>query len=362
MSDLRADELAGMSNAERDLLRKSVRDFLASAWPSDRSVESSSDNAAMAKLWHGMARLGLTSLGSNMGEVGLRDIVLVFEELGRASCPAPLLGAVAANLALSSQSSNAAQALLDDIHQGEAAIALALGVFDGDPAASNIVVRGDKLHGALRFVESAGQATYLLAFMDEPVGVAAIATGATGVDIRPTPGLAVPPLSDVSLDGASALRLSAPRGALQEISTIVRLACAGRALGAAQRAFDLAVEHAKVRKQFGQFIGQFQAIQHKLANCLTSLDGARLALDSAAGARDSGNPEWHVFASAAIAFAGPALRNVSIETHRALGAIGYAEEHEAPRHFRRVHADLVRFGGAPRARADLADYLLGPVQ
>ncbi len=44
----------------------------------------------------------------------------------------------------------------------------------------------------------------------------------------------------------------------------------------------------------------------------------------------------------------------------ALGAIGYAEEHEAPRHFRRVHADLARFGGVSRARAELADYLLGP--
>lgn len=362
MSDLRADELAGMSNAERDLLRKSVRDFLASAWPSDRSVESSNDHAAMAKLWHGMARLGLTSLGSDTGEIGLRDIVLVFEELGRASCPAPLLGTVAANLALSSQSSNAAQALLDDIHQGQAAIALSLGAFDGDPAAGGVVVRGDKFHGALQFVESADRATHLLAFMDQPVGIAAIALGATGVNIRPTPGLAVPPLSYVTLDGVSALRLSVARDSLMEIATIARLACAGRALGAAQRAFDLAVEHAKVRKQFGQFIGQFQAIQHKFANCLISLDGARLALNSATGARDSGNLEWRVFASAAIAFAGPALRNVSIETHRALGAIGYAEEHEAPRHFRRVHSDLVRFGGAPRARADLADYLLGPVQ
>jgi alkylation response protein AidB-like acyl-CoA dehydrogenase len=51
---------------------------------------------------------------------------------------------------------------------------------------------------------------------------------------------------------------------------------------------------------------------------------------------------------------------VSIQTHRALGAIGYAEEHEAPRHFRRVHADLARFGGVTRARAELAEYLLGP--
>ena len=138
---------------------------------------------------------------------------------------------------------------------------------------------------------------------------------------------------------------------------MARLACAGRALGAAQRGFDLSVEHAKVRKQFGQLIGQFQAVQHKLANSLINLDGARLALDAAAEARDRGNPDWRVFASAALAFAGPALREVTIQTHRALGAIGYAEEHEAPRHFRRVHADLARFGGVSRARAELADFI-----
>ena len=67
-----------------------------------------------------------------------------------------------------------------------------------------------------------------------------------------------------------------------------------------------------------------------------------------------------MFAAAALAFAGPALRDVTIRTHQALGAIGYAEEHEAPRHFRRVHADVARFGGVSRARAELADYLLGP--
>ncbi len=63
-----------------------------------------------------------------------------------------------------------------------------------------------------------------------------------------------------------------------------------------------------------------------------------------------------------MAFAGPALRRVSLETQHTFGAIGYAEEHEAPRHFRRVHADLTRFGGVSRARAELADFLLGPVQ
>jgi alkylation response protein AidB-like acyl-CoA dehydrogenase len=382
----------GVSDSERDLLRQSVRDLLASIWPADKAVENCADAQAVAKLWQAMARQGLASLGCASAGVGLRETLVVFEELGRASCPAPLLGAVAANLALATQTSNAARAdepgsgrvsgartiesprwalaslasaaraLLEDLHQGNASIALALGTFDGDPAAGGVTVHGDALQGKLSFVEGAQAVTHLLICTEMPAGVAVVAADARGLTMRAMPGLAVPPFCEITLDDVPALRLDLAPEALAEIAAVARLACAGQALGAAQRAFDLAVEHAKVRKQFGQLIGQFQAVQHKLANCLISLDGARLALEAAAAERDAGNSQWCVFAAAAVAFASPALRTVSIETHRALGAIGYAEEHEAPRHFRRVHADLARFGGMARARAELADVLLGPVQ
>jgi 3-oxo-4-pregnene-20-carboxyl-CoA dehydrogenase beta subunit len=352
----------GVSDAERDLLRRSVRDFLASAWPADRAVENSGNAEAIAKLWPAMARQGLSSLGSTASEVGLREIIIVFEELGRASCPAPLLGAMAANLALATQSSNAVLALLGDLHQGSVLVALALGAFDGDPAAGRVTVRGNGLTGKTSFVEGAETATHFVVFTDDPAGVAVVAGNTPGVSVQATPGLAVPALAEVTWESASAMHLGMPSRSLADIALLAKLACAGRALGAAQRAFDLAVEHAKIRRQFGQTIGQFQAVQHKLANCLISLDGARLTLEAAAVARDTNNPDWRVFVSSALAFAGPALRAVSIETHRALGAIGYAEEHEAPRHFRRVHADLARFGGVARARADLADFVLGPIQ
>jgi alkylation response protein AidB-like acyl-CoA dehydrogenase len=273
-----------------------------------------------------------------------------------------MLGAVAANLILANQPSNAARSFLNDLHKGEAAIGLALGAFDGDLAAGRVTVHQESLRGTASFAEVMPGATHILVFMDAPTGVAIVANDAPGLRRIETPGLVVPALSELTFDGVSALRFATSSEILFDITTVVRLACAGRALGAAERAFSLAVDHAKVRKQFGQLIGQFQAVQHKLANCLISLEGARLALEAAAAARDRSNPDWKVFASSAVAFAGPALRAVSIETHRALGAIGYAEEHEAPRHFRRVHADFARFGGIQRARAELADYLLGPVQ
>jgi acyl-CoA dehydrogenase len=355
------DAEPALSDSDRALLRKSVRDLLSARWPAEKAVQQSGDIAQLTSIWRALAEQGLAALGSNGAEAGLRETLLVFEELGRAACPAPLLGAVAANLALAQQPSNAAGALLEDLHQGNVAIALALGAFDGDLAAGRATWQGGALRGTLSFVEGAQTATHFLVLTDEPAGVAVVARDASGLATRAAPGLAVPPFVDVIFDDTPAIQIALKREALADVALVTRLACAGRALGAAERAFSLAVDNAKVRKQFGQLIGQFQAVQHKLANVLISLDGARLAIESAAEAHDSGDPSWRVFAASAFAFAGPALRNVSIETHRALGAIGYAEEHEAPRHFRRVHADLARFGGVSRARAELADVLFGPI-
>ncbi len=360
MSSSRSPKTEGVSDAERGLLRDSVRDLLLKRWPPDHVVERSGDAEAIASLWRDLAGQGLATLGAEPAEAGLREILLVFEELGRASCPAPLLGAVGANLALAAQQSNAMRAMLGDLHQGKAMVALALGAFDGDAAAGQVDTRNNALSGTISFVEGAQTATHFVVFTGKPAGVAVVANGAPGLTTEITPGLAVPPFSELTFDNTPATRLDTSPKTLADIAMVARLACASRALGAAERGFELAVDNAKIRKQFGQLIGQFQAVQHKLANCLINLDGARLALEAAADARDNNNPDWPLFAASALAFAGPALRTVSIETHRALGAIGYAEEHEAPRHFRRVHADLARFGGAPGARAVLADFMLGP--
>jgi acyl-CoA dehydrogenase len=353
-----------LSDADRGLLRDSVREFLARRWPAAQAVQHSSDQKAIATLWQDMAAQGLTASGADADAGGLREIALVFEELGRASCPAPLLGAVAANFALAPRRSNeAAGRLLDGIRRGQARVAVALAAFDGDPAAGRVEGAAEipgELNGGVAFVEDAACATHVLVFTDRPTGAAIVAAAAPGLAVRETPGLAVPAFSELSFANTPATLVAMQAAEIVDIASVARLACASRAVGAAQRAFELAVEHAKVRRQFGQFIGQFQAIQHKLADCLMSIEGARLAIERAAEARDRGGAEWQVFGSAALAFAGPAIREVTIQVHRALGAIGYAEEHEAPRHFRRVHADLARFGGAPRARAELASFVLGP--
>jgi 3-oxo-4-pregnene-20-carboxyl-CoA dehydrogenase beta subunit len=360
--EIMAEKNAGASEEERRLLRDSVRGFLSARWPVEHAVERGIDPAAVKDVWRGLGAQGLTALGSDPEEAGLGEILLVLDELGRASCPVPLPGAVVANLALRGRrnANRATDELLDGLRQGTGAVAVALGAFDGDPAAGRVEYANGALTGRIAFVEGAAVASHVLVMVDDPSGVAILPADAPGFAVTPTPGLAVPALSELSFAPTQAAFVALPASSLTELALVMRLACAARASGAARRGFELAIEHAKLRKQFGQLIGQFQAIQHKLVNCLIQLDGARLTLDSAAAAYDRGDASWRVFAAAALAFAGPALRQVALEAHHTLGAIGYAEEHEMPRHFRRVHADLARFGGAPRARAELADYLLGP--
>ena len=84
---------------------------------------------------------------------------------------------------------------------------------------------------------------------------------------------------------------------------------------------------------------------------LIALEGVRLILDHAARLHDIGDRNWRYFADCAVAFGGDALRRVSLETQHTFGAIGYAEEHEAAQHFKRVHLDTIALGGAPACAA-----------
>ena len=133
-------------------------------------------------------------------EAGLREILLVFEELGRASCPAPLLGAVAANLALAGQQSNATRAMLEDLHQGKAMIALALGAFDGDPAAGQVDMRDDALSGKFLLWKARRPRRTFLSSPASPRASRWSQAAPPGLKMQVTPGLAVPPFSELTFE------------------------------------------------------------------------------------------------------------------------------------------------------------------
>ncbi|MDF3882644.1 acyl-CoA dehydrogenase [Cupriavidus basilensis] len=347
------------SDEERLMLQESLRRLLARRWPAAQAVEFAADPQALTSIWRDLAEQGLTSLGGNPQEGGMREIAVALEELGRAACPAPLIGAALANLALSPHlpgrpRSDESAALLSALHRGDASVSFAFGGFDGDRQAGGVRVANGKLQGRIAFVEAGTHATHLLVLAEPGPVLAIVPRGAVGLSVTETPGLAVPPLAAASFDHVPASTLPLPPGLAEDLRRIGALALLARALGAARQGFDMAVAYAKERQQFGQPIGRFQAIQHKLANCLMALEAARLMLHNAARTHDLGSENWRILGAAARAFAGPALRQVSLETHHTFGAIAYSEEHEAPRHCRRTHADLARHGGVRQAREELA--------
>ncbi|NUZ04729.1 acyl-CoA dehydrogenase [Piscinibacter koreensis] len=338
---------------ERALLRESLRGFLESRGSAGRN----SDDAA-ASLWDGLVGQGLAGLGADPETGGLRELAIVMEELGRAAAPVPALGAALVNLALRAEptASPIATRLLERVQTGDARVAMSLGELDPDPQTASLDWRGEALCGSLRFVDAAGAATDLV--VATPDGLAVVDLRHAGARVTPTRALGTAGWSEITLDQVPAESIAIGDERLAALRLAVGVLLIARAHGAARRAFEMVVDYAKERRQFGQPIGRFQAIQHKLADNLIALEGVRLTIEHAAEAFDFGLADFGYFAEAAIAFAGTALRKVALETQHAFGAIGYAEEHEAPRHFRRVHLDTVVLGGARVAREALAARLL----
>ncbi|WP_375780138.1 acyl-CoA dehydrogenase family protein [Bradyrhizobium sp. ma5] len=342
------DDVAGM-------LRDSLRGFLDEHWR-PRGVTASSSPDEVSAIWRKLVGQGVAALGVE-GEGGLAEILVVMAELGRAGCPAPMWSAAFANLAIAGSKVDVVVELMERLHSGKAIVAFSFGALDPDRGTGSVEATNSTATGVLRFVEAAGGATHLLVVLEQ-AHLALIDLGGVSVECVATRAMGAWGQYEVRLNAAPLTRIPVGTVDLDDLRIKGKTALTARAYGAARRAFELAVDYAKERHQFGQPIGKFQAIQHKLANCLISLEGVRLILEHAARLHDGSNDDWRYFADCASAFSCNALRKVSLETQHTFGAIGYAEEHEAPIHFKRVHLDTIVLGGAADAKQRLAARLL----
>jgi alkylation response protein AidB-like acyl-CoA dehydrogenase len=112
-----------------------------------------------------------------------------------------------------------------------------------------------------------------------------------------------------------------------------RINVAARGVGIARACLEEAVAYAQVRKTFGKPICEHQAIQIKLADMATRLEAARLLVDSAAKAYDSGR-RCDMEAGMAKLFATEAALENSLEAMRIHGAYGYSKEFNIERYYR----------------------------
>ena len=228
----------------REMLRDSLRGFLAEHWNAAAAATSAALPEAISSIWTRLVGQGVASLGCDFSEGGLREIQVVMAELGRAACPAPMAAAALSNLALAGCGADIATGLLERLHGGTAHLSFAFGAFDPDRNAGAIRLADAGASGSLRFVEAAASCTHLVVPV-EPSALAIIELGAAGVDIAPTRAMGALGLYETRLNSAPASLVRLQRPVADDLLLEAKLALTARAYGAARRAFELAVDYAK---------------------------------------------------------------------------------------------------------------------
>ena len=150
------------------------------------------------------------------------------------------------------------------------------------------------LRGEIAAVPDAAAADTMLVLAEDVHGLALFAVRADSAGISLTPERGIDQTRKrfgVTFDGTPADRLAAasPDDVAAVIDDVL-IATAADALGAARAVMDLAVEYAKVRKQFGQVIGSFQAVQHLCVDMFETVELARSGVIHALWAADAPRP------------------------------------------------------------------------
>ena len=138
-----------------------------------------------------------------------------------------------------------------------------------------------------------------------------------------------------------------------------RISIAALALGMAQGALDAAVRYAKQRKQFGQPIIEFQAIQFKLADMATEVEAARLLVYQAAWLADQQNVRFTRESSMAKLFASEVAVRVANECVQIHGGYGFIKDYPAEKFYRDVKLCTIGEGTSEIQKLVIARQLLG---
>jgi alkylation response protein AidB-like acyl-CoA dehydrogenase len=368
---------------EQELLQGSARDFLQQECPIRlvRAMEED-ERGYDPNLWKQMADLGWLGLvlpeEYNGSQATMMDLVVLLEEFGRALVPGPFVPTVVqVGLPLLWVGSEAQKrSYLPRLASGELVGTMAWHEpsATSQPAGIETVAteQGDTyiLQGTKLCVPYAHVADYLLI-------VARTAAGASPVDgitlflvEAKNPGIAISKLAtiaddhqcEVVLDGVRLPRsqvLGEPgKGweVVERVSQYGAVAKCAEMVGMAQQAFEISLNYAKTRVQFGRPIGSFQAVKHKLANMVIDVDGSRYVTYHAAWLLSEGRPASHEIA-VAKSWTNEACRRVVKEAQQVHGGIGYTKEYDLQLYTRRAKAAEIAFDDSDIHREALATSL-----
>lgn len=283
-------------------------------------------------LWDAFGRLGLFALlapeaTGGMG-AGMVDAVLLFERLGVAAVPGPVVEQIVA------------AALLADT-------ALAAGLLDG----STVATLADRLPadgGAP--VPHASVATVI-------VGPGGILTDVTATPVDSLDGGRL--LAEITGGTATPLAGDGDAQAWNLVRERMALATAAQLTGLAAAMVAQASEYARQRQQFGRPIGAFQAVKHHLADALGAVEFARAPIAQAAWSLDEGLPSAPADVSAARVLANEAARLAARHALQVHGAIGYTWECDLHLWMKKAWALQAAWGDTSTHRRRVTRWLLG---
>jgi alkylation response protein AidB-like acyl-CoA dehydrogenase len=149
--------------------------------------------------------------------------------------------------------------------------------------------------------------------------------------------------AQVMVDPSQALGSDA-RAIIERAANLSSVLQAAEAVGGADHLFHQTVEYLKVRRQFDRTIASFQAIKHRLADMLLSLEGMRAATHYAALALNDGFDDANAAVSAAGSYVGDGFVHLSGEALQLHGGIGFTWEHDVHLFIRRAITNRGLYG------------------
>ena len=355
---------------EQSMLRDSARTWVQEKSPVTAFRKMRDSNAPLGydpSAFAEMAEMGWTGViipeaygGSEFGYLGLG---LILEETGRTLTASPLLSSAlaAASAIILGGSEGQKSEYLPAIASGELVGTLAID--EGAHHAPEKVALAAKKSGS--GYSLTGTKTFVLEGMAAGLFVVSARTSGKPGE---TDGIS---LFLVKADGKGvsrkALKLADSRGAanvtfdgaegallgeegkgwplLEKTLDRARAGLAAEMLGAAIQAFETTLDYLKVRVQFGQVIGSFQALQHRAAKMFTDLELSRSCVEAALQAIDDDSADVPELVSLAKAKMGDTLHLVSNEMVQMHGGIGMTDAHDAGLYLKRARAAEATYGG-----------------
>lgn len=350
---------------EQQQLRDSIQRYLAENYPFERYKQVKSGTAGWdTDNWRGLAEIGALGLVVPAAQDGLGfgavETMVMMEACGRHLVLEPVLSSavIATTLLVPYAADPAVADLLSRMAQGAAIAVLAhfepgsayeLSAVDARATLQDghYLLQG---HKAVVLHAPAADELLVSARLDGVVALFRVPPGTPGVTLQKYATFDGQPAADVHLDQVRLSRASR-LGAADALASIesaldagIAAVCAD-AVGTMQAVVEATVQYVQTRQQFGQPLGGFQVIQHRIADMLIQLEQARsMSYLAALRSGHADASERRRAMSAAKAIVGQACRFVGQQAIQLHGGMGMTDELAVSHWFRRLTAADILFG------------------